>query len=1236
MSPAQAKSNVAYAPTLAPANVRAALDALRVAENSDALKRAISSLMSSLSLHSNLDSSNSQREGSTQTLTVRDASTLDYVVTRLTNGASVSTRFIRANFTLALYTLLQSHPQRSVAVSRILGIYTASPESSDIPSVREHVLGALASATAMVAAVGSQLSLDEARDIIKIIRVALNPEHTQWRLAPAATTVVLRLLHVQPANARSQLVKPLWAICSARPHAEHSLTLALALLLDFSLVSPAAVHTLYPTLDSPLSDALMSPYQTGFSLFDSPLIPDISDYGNASAAAVPTVRSVVPHAWRLVLRYVGNGPTVSLMKEDVCSFWQRLVRGHLLASQNLSSKVTKPLVAVQLLPHVFRSLTKASDVSHILDENFAKTLLNIISATKTNAQASRRSRSSPSSKKILLCVAQVFRRISSDFARNAKNSNEGTACDFETVEVAFWKAIIHNGLAPAFGAPTDLAKSIAVISPAATKAILSEGINTFAKPQKTSQEFSSTVTEIKRNQTLSFLLTLSRALPLVTNDVIRISTLFAMFKPLSQKESARSDKSSKLTINFDIFEPNESDFAGILPCPSPAFSNASSNATFNRLMAFLTEKRSNSSYLKVCVDTFLSASSATDALEAKYKQNISVKPIQTRLIQIVDFSSETVESIEDVSICNALKVLALHVACELLALRTSHFKNNGAAEDGTTETLKEVENIANSIITCHDFVIGQKTDADDDDLVVENIERITHLICVYMGREGAKPFVGLQALGCLSDIVDDRVIAVLFDVMDTYREGVEDLGVTVGVSNDQNVDVESSVLGESESDVDNDGSDVENFEQGEHGDDDMDVSKIEENVTGEESNEDEEDEAESTVDSDINIEEENEESLKALDNHLSQHLRLIKEQRKSNRQRPLAAKRSILRVSNVFKLIESVVRSLRIRLECNKEGREGSRTVLIFSDILVRMIEFALSNETDNLAFFQKITDIFTKQMREVSPALLARHLSDLQSMSEITDRLFQAVVNCKKSQALDGASVELLSAALHLLISVSILASESVSYADFTAKYEELLNLMLQEGKHISCSGMFSSFIKRGGDESLNLITKATERLKDGSMSKASRTEIAKMVELMAITIERKDHQVDMSKERIDLFWLSVERVVHSNLCQNSLQLWDPSGVKHLLRAVCVGLGERSGADSTTSAATQFNSSEELKSKSVKIMRTLKLVPKKDSKSLAGLFKSSATKREVGKRSQNSGKENVRKKQKISKMEVE
>lgn len=1216
MSPAQTKPPIARTPALAPAPVRAALDGLRTAGNYADLKRATSLLQSSVSMDSKSGLGINPKHTLSETHTVCDPSLLDYTVTRLANGASVSTGFARVNFSIGLYSVLQNHPHLSAAVSQVLSIYLAPPGPSDgSTALREHVLGGLSSAAAIVAAAGSRLSLDESRDIIKILRVALQPEHVQWRLSPAISSVISRLLYVQSKKIRSQLIKPLWAICSARPQAEHSLTLALTLLLKFSLVSPSAVHGLYPSLDSPLTDALLAPYETGFSPFDSPDMPNVSD---PSAPPTQIVQDTVPHAWRLVFRYIASGPSVCAMKEDVCTLWRKLVVGRLLASKNSLSKITKPLHAVKLLPDVFQSLSSASDIPLIIDEQFSNVIFSLLRTAKQKSKSQLHRQTA--SKSIASIVSDVLCLIPRDFAMRP-NTVRGDESTPDALMVAYWRAIINNGLGSAFDTVEGLTESLGSMSPTVLKLVLSEGISAFAKPSCKSQKSSVLAVEFKRFQALRFLLALSHSDPSAKRDVIRALSLYSMFKPLPGSESTQVNECKEPVISFEVFEPNDHSFAGCLPLPSPALSDEFALGVFNRLMDLFSEKWLNFSNAEVCFDTFDLALDAFDNVETRCWRNDSLRSIQVQLMEIVRGSLKGQQDPEDVAMHDALKVLALYLGCELMGPRPLPSVNSNVTGDDMKEISAEDLEYANRLITCYKVLTGQEQNGDDlKELDAENIERISHLICVYIGREKARLSVGLQAIKYLGNFVDDRVIAVFFDVMDSYSEGVELFEVAVESSEDSDEGFESGDVkngGKSESETEDE---TENFDQ---------IGKsTSRNKTlghgqnfGRDESADDVDEDES--DPDVDIEAEDEETLKALDNHLSQHLRLVADRRKLKKQQKAKGK-SLFRVTNILKLLESIVRSLRIRLECSKTGEKDSHTVLVFLEILVRLFEFSFSNEADNLEYLTQVTKIAKKQMCEVPPIVLVRHLSGSQPVSEMLERLFRSVADCKRTKSLRKEHVHVVSAALHLLMTVCISTSENTTYSDFIDNYENLLDAMLRDGGHVISSEMFSSFLRSGGDSGLKLIDTAFKRLEDKSMSKTRRTKCTELIDLMARTIQTQEREHHSNTNDLGLFWATLEQFTLTNVCSESLQLWNSSGLKCLLHAVCLGLKGRSELDTST----RFKNPAAVKVKLLDITRAMKLEMTDNSDILASLFDTIPKNYELGKRGRKTLKRNPRKKQ--------
>lgn len=1192
MSPAQVDLSSSSKPSrpLAPAAVRTALENLRVAVGPDELKRAIANVLSSVHLHPSL----AKESPSPKLHDEHEKATLNYVVTRLANGMSVSLGFTRANFTLAMYSVLKVHPNLDNAVSDVLHIYSSPVDPSEGSSaLREHVLGALCSATAIVSAVGERLSLNASRDIIKLVRVAVHPDHAQWNLGSAAVAVIIRLLQAQPITMRPQLVKPLWAICTARPHADYALALALSLLLDFSLVTTAAISTLYPSLEGPFTDALFSHFETGFAALDYPALPLLLEKGPVLSLSD---HDVVPLSWHLAVRFVAKGPEMN-MDNNLCSFWENLVISRLLGSKT-KSKFHKPLVAVQLLPIVIFNLNSASDIPRIIDEKFSEIVLTLLANSRSAAKSKRRHISIPHDV-VVSSVVDALCRIPRDLAQRPYSETASTDASADAFILNFWMSVANNGLASAFGRPKNILERLNSLSSKVVGRLICSSVEAFAHISPESKKASRHVIEKRRIHISEFLLALAQIHSFGADDVVRILTLYSIFNPCPASKSAVQQPTDSSGLFFDVYKSKDRAFAHVLSNPTPAVSISCAAAVYKRIMDFLTAKGPDLHYALTCFRTLCAALNEPQLLQLKCSEHECLKPIQARLTSIVESPAKHDDN-EESAMIESVKFLAVSLCCEM-------FVPGNCTADGLNDTTdisdvhtKEYERICHRLSLCFDHITGKSVDVSEDDPESDagSIERVSHLICDFCGREKPRLYqAGLHAMELLRNFVDDRVVAVVFDVLETYHEGV-DLADIVGIE-----DVENASSNESE-DAISEGSEVDSDMERElplerKGVAQMDIDDGK-NSDGEDPDE--------IIEPDIDVDAEDETVLEALDKHLAQHMRLINLEKKNQRQHKESQKVGFWRVTKVLKLIEHITRILRIRVENAKHDAQESRTALVFLDTIVRLFEFSLINGSEPELLTQTCA-VFLKQARSVPPSVLASLTTDHQSVLEIADRLFQAVINCKAERDLSLSNAQALSGTFGLLMSAGTLSSENIAISYFVPKFENLANLMLRNGNHVCCSELFASFLKRSGSEGLKLVNKIIDQLKDDNeLSKKGRSKGAELIGLMVSILENNRDSV-FSEIDIKQFWIKLEQCVTTSLRPGFFrQNWNRLGVKHLIHAVGKGLNVAMNPVTGSGKGSYFEKEEELREQILAVLTEMKLGGTDGFESLAKMFGTSHT----------------------------
>lgn len=1136
-----------------PQSVQYALTALRTTSDTEARQRAIETIVRATGSPS--DSAN--------------GGPFEYVQGRLLNGVSVSTAHVRLNYTLALIALIRAAKSTNVTAAAAVALYT-DPSTFDISyasAMRERALGALAISSALVVSSASVLTPAAARNVIRLIRITLEPGAIPWCLSSAAISITSRLLENALQTTRDALAKPLWLICTQSPATQHALALALLFLLDLNLASPSAVQSLYPSLNGNFSDALLSVFDTGFSLFDSALI-------GKNDRDVST--KIVPLSWRLAVKYVCAPKNICPMNVDLKIFWSNIVKDFLMNSHR---SCEKKIFVVQLLTIVAVHVHDMETFDVVFDHNLTSLIIDVAETGRPSKRLSNLT-----SEHISHSLRTMARDVLSELSSSSRPESERFS-----LTNAFWVWNMKGGLSQLLFPGDELVSVLSALNVDAGTSLLKCAVTQFAVPKLYESKGGNELDNARLNAA-RFLVSLARSRHDTASDVMKVLTLYSMFKS-QQSEGSSLSKS----LEFDMLKcDSDRNFGGCLPQLDPRLSAHVSSTVFRRLNTFLANVKDPvdaNFFLSACFKAVSAGLSdkcglvsigGQDDLKAKFIDRI--KCVNKSLVHQ---SSEG----EGGAVSKALEDMSLFLGIELMD--PSQAEENGNSEKAVSHVEEEYGPLLDRLEECRDSIQHTnltKADEMDDKVDADPLEKLIHLISDLCGREGVWfKRIAFQILERLSSFIDDRVVSVLFDCVEVYRSGVERLGRVIVddgeeiEEDDEREEVEN--IGESEN-VEEDEAEEETEKEEKDNNDVMDENMVPFEAENEElpvksSNEDKEkdmkvsgdpsgkdaniasagtsdDNSDSDSGVNVDVDEENPEVLAELDKRLSTHIDLLRKERQLNKRKKVKADSGLWRASRVLELVGQAARILRIRIEKSErnEGTTDERTGLVFVDVLVRLYEVIFNEEGNNWAFLNQITTIANKQICVVSVSTLSAVISDAQTMHDMVDRFFDVINQCKRSKELGSTENRAVSKAAGLLMSVSVSLSDEVDYSRFLPIYERLLRKILSKDGYMLSIEMLSSFVQRAGDTALKLM-KVVDSVFDNNLAKRARWQATELILMWAMFIKAKqlDHTT-LTKEGATAFWNDLDTFVEKNVTVQSVKTtWTRASLMNIIRAVSLGL---------------------------------------------------------------------------------
>lgn len=1139
-----------------------------------------------------------------------------YIQSRLLSGLSVSVRRTRLNFSLALIALIRScDSPTSIASAAVAHFLDPDYDHDSSSSHRERTLGALAAATALVSAAAPTLSPSAARDVVRLLRVTTDTIAVSWRLAAPAAAVATKLLARALPPTRKALAKPLWEWAEARVSSDDGLILATA-LLSAGLATTPAFRKLYPDGKAPFASALAAPLKAGYSILDRPLVLPVSN-----ANVVPPVwRAAITHAASPAARVNDGAVTLPL-------FWETVVSPSLLQS---GKSLEKRLVAVQLVPLLLEHVSNVSVFQSVFTPDVARSLAQIESFVSRLGASPHRARPAADVKPGSKAGSSAEQRISSTLISLGPHAIEEFQASRRPADSrpqlvrAFLLWCVRGGILNIVFNPDSLSKVLADCDRDAAAALFAAAVQEFARPQNGDADGlkrEGKTDYAHRSNITRFLFTLALQHTFLAEDLVKLATGYAVFKPVEKDAKKNSPRTKKL-IKFDEFKIDEAaSFLGVLLTPNPPLSHNSAEFMFRRLVNFLTESRKEATADNLALSSLevvskVISSKRSDAVprcitsdDEETLEKLTVM-LKGSVIPVIAKLSTDSEDDSNQPLRLSLKLIGILVGLCLFE-PVDEIEEKKDASHVETRMIGDYESFVARLVECSQAVLSEKkseekkSNTDDEDVEPEPIERITHLIADLCGRQSHwfKQF-GLRAIEPLGVCADDRVLAVLFDAMDSYLAGVKSL-LNPDADNDEESDDDDvieidSADAEDAMQVDKDNADDDDDEGDNEKEADDDDSKDEK--SNDEESVDNEDEAmdqnevenengvadvnggsgfnhlpedDSDIDVDINPDDEDPEVLSEFDRRLAAHVVLLRKKKKVGNERKMQEQLRDARVNRILALIECTAKVLRIRLV--KENDVDRRLPIIFLDLHVRLYEFVLAEDMDNLRFLQSVIPIIRKQMI-VPSAEFHNKITDTQSVLEITDRLFYAFVSYSLQRTPPPESIKVMAKSLGLFVGLS----SSLSGDDcsrFVDIYKEMVRKMLHPDHFLITPELFTSCLSRSPSIALPLVKVVDDCFSKERITRNCRSSGAGFVAFLATqAVQMKTDSKDVVKK----FWTSVEKLVGSHCKPDSaFKEWNAHGVAKLMEVVA--LGRKHGA---------LSDFEGLRTSLLKSLDALKLIP--------------------------------------------
>lgn len=1106
---------------------------------------------------------------------------LQYVTRRLLIGVSASAGASRLNYSIALVGLTRqlaasgTHCAIDELLAAVRKIYgpDGSFELGYSGAERERALGTLAATAALVAGMESaSLSAATVREFVCLLRGTCDGDCARWRLGCAAVHVVKKLLAVVKANERDSAVKPMWTWCENRREKEDGLQMAF-MLYDAGLVHQKAFRKLYPTLADGFETALLDTFESGFSSLGEHAV--VTDQGG-----IDGVTYHVPYGWSMAVRYVLT-PEGADHLGNVSHFWRSVVLEKLVRGSRSSEK---KLLAIELIPLVLAEVNDVKTFETVFERSVAS-MIAVILGTRRGKNSSVVLRKNRTSDDVMKCMIQSARTLGERMVAQIREKDvnlEGSQPLLRAFLLWAVKGGILNQLLPS----PHLSEALAAFQPHDVKTLFSGAVKEFAQPHNEeydAREFRDVCNSSTRMNILRFIFAIAEEHDFLAKDAIRVVTMYCIFK----REGAVSTGKDQHLMKFDALQKCSlpATWCGILPDLNPCLSANVAALGFRRLVDFLTRHR-RGDHVDVlptfCMELISSIVSSKKTC-LKPRKCLSVKAHaegDQNFLVLQKTATDTVAKLSRASgndktdsLARSLRIIAIFLYLFTHNPRAEEVSENMEADEESDEVLTLFRKVGKYADYIFDGVpkkartVGlanpQDQAAEEDETPPEPVEYIAQLITDLCGRDAASfRQIATMAIEALGSALDDRVLAVLFDAMDSYLSG-ESIKVPMGAPNDDTSEDDDDHRDGNEDDGDARNMKHVSDEESEVADD-VKVTKLvetekeatisaipkrKEKGDSNDSYDSMNDDSEEEIDVDMDVDKEDPKVLAEFDNRLSAHLRLLKQEKKTAIRRKLRADFRYVQVSRILDVVEAIARVLRMRLE--RSQIQDSRLPVVFLDLHVRLYEFVLGEGAKNFRFLKQVCDIVSKQVL-VHSSVFTGKVWDSVTVSEITGRFLEVLRCCRTDRKVSDAEARVISKSAGCLTGVAVSLSNG-DYLTYLPTYQEILVNMLKPGSHFWTPLMFNSFLQKAPIRSLIVLSSIIlEALVSSEMTKNIRQTASEMFLALSLVACKVEGEGDGDVVK---FWDNASICLLKHCAGSSARKWNSEGYANMVQIASNGL---------------------------------------------------------------------------------
>lgn len=1103
-----------------------------------------------------------------------------YALKRLVEGVAVSSGGARENMSLALAALARcvagEKKTIDVVVKSIFTVY--GPKGTFVTDYsgaeRERAIGALTACVAVassaweiaqvrgasdagkegatvsrgksrkgdVALISGQptLSGEAAHELVVVLHAAATANNGKWALGVPCVHAVRNILKVVPRRDYDDvLAKPLVKWCRERSCTADGVALAMVLHVESRVLPAAVMSSIYPKREAFFS-ALMDCFEHGFPLWPQP---------DANGDELPSV----PIQWLLALQFVVDGSSASrslLGTGGIGAFWADFVATALVLN---SSSMEKKTLAVALLPHAVHACTSVDDFSSLLSDNVAAFLGNVLSGRSGTAAGVRKRKSDHHMASRLHGASAALGKATLDVIRVKQRQGMKTAGVWVR-RLFVWAT--RNRIASKLFKGNSVQFGLSLMSDADVDLLFQSVVSTLADPACPLRQVGAA-----RSEAASFLSNLASQRKNLAPDTAKVFSLYSSFdqtgSPAGEakesintgKEKARAKNRGSSTrphahdANDNICTiralhrhvgkstPEEQignvSFAGLAPMPTPEMSPSTSEMLFRNLVSLVSsgvhasrgQATGTTGLVDMTLDFVMHLTDANSAYHvAPRSTNLDLKPGVDSLLDELRNVPSSLKSHPVVLSCHVLaQYMALYLFDPLMV-----DVDTGAAVSPATyaRVLKLTSACLHSLKSEEDGSARLEQKASEKDSGEEEreptaIEQLVYILATVCRQHSSSlRQIATLAFEVVAEHADSSVTAVVFDLLETdaQADSESDNGdVSNGAEAESSDEEENSNL-ESERNEDTDDRTQMQLAAGDRDSSGSDLTGDEGSDEGGSDGSDEGDLA------DMMLDDEDPSTLEAYDKHLSNHMQLLKVEKKQNRRARLLSSRKAAGTLRLLDFVELLARHLRLKLEVGEESR--AETALTSLDLLVRIIDYCYGEDANGIAHVGKFVNIFSKHLDRPLSSFPSNCLRELDAC-ELLTRLFEALKAADTRRKAASNEVRMVS---HTLTFVCHAAPDVKAVNELVSEgYGSLWTQFTSPANRFIGVNVFSSAVARVPSLSSSLISLALQTSVDVKASSGTRM-LALQVLHAYIPAVRASPADDASSQA---FWKGVSSIL-------------------------------------------------------------------------------------------------------------